>query len=174
MNLSTITEIVKKYSPTLGAIVGTANPLAGLIFSAIANAVGANPTDVTDVAKKMTQDPELELKLQQIELEFAKIDSSNYIASLNDVASARDRDEKIIEDASKPNAPIIVSLIAFIPHMLTMLTGFGIVMLGVVRMYVHGANVNDTLITMIAAQLLAIYGQQCKFYYGASKTETKE
>ena len=66
--------ILKNIAPTLATAV--AGPLGGAAISAIANKLGVGET-VEDVAKALTTDPAAAAKLQELELEFAKVEAAD-------------------------------------------------------------------------------------------------
>lgn len=66
--------LLKGFAPTLAtAVVG---PLGGAAVSAIANRLGVG-NSVEEVAKAIAADPAAASKLQELELEYAKLDMAN-------------------------------------------------------------------------------------------------
>jgi hypothetical protein len=66
--------LLKGVAPALATAV--AGPLGGAAVSAIANKLGVGDS-VEEVAKAIAGDPAATAKLQELELEFAKIDAAN-------------------------------------------------------------------------------------------------
>jgi len=67
-------NILKGIAPTLASAV--AGPLGGAAVSAIANRLGVGDT-VEEVAKAIAGDPAAAAKLQELELEYAKLDNED-------------------------------------------------------------------------------------------------
>lgn len=69
-----LSGLLKSVAPTLATAV--AGPLGGAAVSAIANKLGVGDS-VEEVAKAIAGDPAAAQKLQELELEFYKIEQSN-------------------------------------------------------------------------------------------------
>ena len=77
--------ILKGIAPSLATAV--AGPLGGAAVSAIANKLGVGDS-VAEVAKAITTDPAAAAKLQELELEFYKVEQTNLTDRLKaDMAS---------------------------------------------------------------------------------------
>lgn len=72
-----LSGLLKGIAPTLATAV--AGPLGGAAVSAIANKLGVGDT-VEEVAKAIAGDPAAAQKLQELELEFYKIEQANLTA----------------------------------------------------------------------------------------------
>ena len=83
-------NLLKGIAPTLATAV--AGPLGGAAVSAIASRLGVGDS-VEAVAKAIAGDPAAAAKLQELELEYAKLDMAN-------TANARDMNSKIQESAN--------------------------------------------------------------------------
>lgn len=168
IDFSSVIKAVSSFAPTVGSAL--AGPIGGIVGDLVAKLFGGNAQEPDDLVAKINADPDAAIKLKKLEYEhqevLAKYKADQVISDNADVADARDRDEKIIQDASAPNAGKVVSIIALVPHMITLLTGFSIVFIASLRLFDHNANINDTLLTMIVGQLFVIFSQQCKFYFG--------
>lgn len=87
-----IAGLLKNIAPSLAtAVVG---PLGGAAIASIASKLGVSDT-VEEVAKAITTDPAAVQKIQELELEFAKIDVA-------DTSDARKRETEIATSASAP------------------------------------------------------------------------
>lgn len=164
MNLSILGDIVSKLSPVVGTALG--GPMGGIIVTLLAKVFGVNNNDITNLAGVISADPEAQVKIKELEKQI----SDN---QLEDMESARERDEKMVTLASAPNAGFVVSFIALVPHLLTMLTGAAILGIGITRILVNCTNSNDTLIALIVTSLIGIFMKQCAMYYGGFNKEDK-
>ena len=69
-----LSGLLKSVAPTLATAV--AGPLGGAAISAIASKLGVGES-VEEVAKAISSDPAAAAKLQELELEYAKLDMAN-------------------------------------------------------------------------------------------------
>jgi hypothetical protein len=90
--MNDLLNLLKGFAPTLATAV--AGPLGGAAVSAIANRLGVGET-VEEVAKAIAGDPAAAAKLQELELEYAKLDAA-------DRDSARKREAEIATSATAP------------------------------------------------------------------------
>jgi hypothetical protein len=90
--MNELLNLIKGVAPTLATAV--AGPLGGAAVSAIAAKLGVSDS-VEEVAKAITADPAAAAKLQELELEFAKVESA-------DRADARKAEVAL---ATSPEAP---------------------------------------------------------------------
>ena len=72
--MNDLLNLLKGFAPTLATAV--AGPLGGAAVSAIASRLGVGDT-VEEVAKAIVGDPAAAAKLQELELEYAKLDMAN-------------------------------------------------------------------------------------------------
>jgi len=86
--------LLKGFAPTLATVV--AGPLGGAALTAIAGRLGVQDS-VEAVAKAIATDPEAASKLQELEMEYAKLDAA-------DRADARKAE---VTMATNANAPIL-------------------------------------------------------------------
>jgi len=92
--MNDLLNLIKGVAPTLATAV--AGPLGGAAVSAIASKLGVSDS-VEAVAKAITEDPAAAAKLQELELEFAKVEAA-------DRDSARKAE---IALATSPQAPML-------------------------------------------------------------------
>jgi hypothetical protein len=90
--MNDLLNLLRGIAPTLATAV--AGPLGGAAVSAIANRLGVGET-VEEVAKAIAGDPAAAAKLQELELEYAKLDAA-------DRDSARKREAEIATSATAP------------------------------------------------------------------------
>jgi hypothetical protein len=72
--MNDLLNLLKGFAPTLATAV--AGPLGGAAISAIANRLGVGET-VEEVAKAISGDPAAAAKLQELEMEYAKLDAAD-------------------------------------------------------------------------------------------------
>jgi hypothetical protein len=154
-------NLLKGIAPTLATVV--AGPLGGAAVSAIANRLGVSDS-VEAVAKAIAGDPAAAAKLQELELEYAKLDMAN-------TADARDMNAKIQESA---NAAWIAKNAAYI-------LDFAIVSATIIMTWIvffKGVPVeNKEIAYMAIGSLITMCGTVLNFHRGSSagsKSKTEE
>jgi hypothetical protein len=90
--MNDLLNLLKGFAPTLATAV--AGPLGGAAISAIAAKLGVTDS-VESVAKAITADPAAAAKLQELEMEYAKLDAA-------DRADARARETALATSATAP------------------------------------------------------------------------
>jgi hypothetical protein len=111
--------LLKGFAPTLATAV--AGPLGGAAVSAIANRLGVGDS-VAEVAKAIAEDPAAAQKLQELELEYARLDAADRAdARKAEVAMATSESTPILNKSVTPLlALIIVTAWGFVQyHLLT-------------------------------------------------------
>jgi hypothetical protein len=153
--------LLKNIAPALATAV--AGPLGGAAVSAIASRLGVSDS-VEAVAKAIAGDPQAAAKLQELELEMAKLDMAN-------TASARDMNSKIQESA---NAAWIAKNAAYI-------LDFAIVSATIIMTWIvffKGVPVeNKEIAYMAIGSLITMCGTVLNFHRGSSagsKSKTEE
>jgi hypothetical protein len=63
-----LSEIVSKYAPLLGSVIG--GPAGGAIGALVAAQFGADPKDADDLVKRIEGDPEAANKLMQMQMTY--------------------------------------------------------------------------------------------------------
>ncbi|KKN70249.1 hypothetical protein LCGC14_0432740 [marine sediment metagenome] len=123
-------NIIKFGAPILGGVVG--GPAGAALGGTLAAVFGANPDDPQDIYNKMKGDPEVAMKLLEIQsnerIEIAKTARLNFEMEVTDKKNARNREIKRIALTGKEdNTPKILAylltvgfltvllLVAFIP-----------------------------------------------------------
>lgn len=153
--------LLKGVAPALATAV--AGPLGGAAVSALASKFGVEDT-VESVAKAIAGDPAAAAKLQEVELEYAKLDMAN-------TASARDMNSKIQESA---NAAWMAKNAAYI-------LDFAIVSATIVMTWIvffKGVPTeNKEIAYMAIGSLITMCGTVLNFHRGSSagsKSKTEE
>jgi hypothetical protein len=85
--------------PLIGNVIGTASPIAGILFSAIAHMFGLNTGATADqVASAISSDPDHDIKLKQLEITHADaiLDAATQIRM-----GAYEREETILKSGKR-------------------------------------------------------------------------
>ena len=159
--MNDLLNLLKGIAPTLATAV--AGPLGGAAVSAIANRLGVGDS-VEAVAKAIAGDPAAAAKLQELELEYAKLDMAN-------TANARDMNAKIQESV---NAAWIAKNAAYI-------LDFAIVSATIIMTWIvffKGVpSENKEIAYMAIGSLITMCGTVLNFHRGSSagsKSKTEE
>jgi hypothetical protein len=159
--MNDLLNLLKGIAPTLATAV--AGPLGGAAVSAIANRLGVSDS-VEAVAKAIAGDPAAAAKLQELELEYAKLDMAN-------TANARDMNSKIQESA---NASWVAKNAAYV-------LDFAIVSATIIMTWIvffKGVPVeNKEIAYMAIGSLITMCGTVLNFHRGSSagsKSKTEE
>ena len=159
--MNDLLNLLKGIAPTLATAV--AGPLGGAAVSAIAKRLGVGDS-VEAVAKAIAGDPAAAAKLQELELEYAKLDMAN-------TANARDMNSKIQESA---NAAWIAKNAAYI-------LDFAIVSATIIMTWIvffKGVpSENKEIAYMAIGSLITMCGTVLNFHRGSSagsKSKTEE
>ena len=154
-------NLLKGIAPTLATAV--AGPLGGAAVSAIANRLGVGDS-VEAVAKAIASDPAATAKLQELELEYAKLDMTN-------TADARNMNSKIQESS---NASWAAKNAAYV-------LDFAIVSATIIMTWIvffKGVPVeNKEIAYMAIGSLITMCGTVLNFHRGSSagsKSKTEE
>jgi len=95
--MASLSEIVSKAAPILGAALGGFGAPIGMIVSGIASLFGG-ATDENDLIAKIKADPEAFLKLKQFEMQH-EVDLLKF--ATEDRKSAREREASIVKSTGK-------------------------------------------------------------------------
>lgn len=83
-----VLPLIKKFSPSVGlAIGGHVGFVTGYIIPLLANAFSANPTDLNDIADKISTDDQAQSKLEKIEKGHGDFINESY-KNLNKIDNA--------------------------------------------------------------------------------------
>ena len=147
-----LSGLLKNIAPALATAV--AGPLGGAAVSAIANKLGVGES-VEEVAKALTTDPAAAQKLQELELEFAKVDAA-------DAADARKRETEISTSATAPwYSKVVTPLLA-----IGVFFFWGLVQWFLVN-HVVPSEMREIVIRLLG-QLDAAFMMVLTYYFGAS------
>ena len=145
-------SMVKGFAPGLATALG--GPLAGVAVSALSKQLGVKD-EVNAVMKAITNDPEAEAKIKQLEHDKFK-------AILADKANARDREARVVESQ---NAPLINKIVT--PALALGVTGLSFVLFAVLIFVEVKPEAKDILIYILGV-LSAAVTQILSYYFGSS------
>jgi hypothetical protein len=147
-----LSGLLKNIAPTLAGVV--AGPLGAAAVSSIANRLGVGET-VEEISKAITTDPVAVQKLQELELEYAKIDAA-------DVADARKNGTEIATSTTAP----------WYSKVVTPLLAVGVFAFwGTVQWFLINHSVSSDMreiVTRLLGQLDAAFMLILTYYFGAS------
>ena len=150
--MNDLLNLLKGVAPTLATAV--AGPLGGAAVSAIASKLGVSDS-VEAVAKAITEDPAATAKLQELELEYAKIEAA-------DRANARQTEVAL---ATNPQAPAL-------NRSVTPILAFAVVLAwGVIQWHLLNHVVHQEMREIIIRVLGTLDGalvMVLSYYFGAS------
>lgn len=162
-------DFLKSLVPMLGTAISTANPLAGMAFSAIGKVLGVDPGDKKGLDKAIQNaTPEQLVELKKAEQEFsvrmAELGFNNEkdleAIAAGDRDSARKR-EIAVHDTTPRNLAYVITAGYF--SILGYIVAYGIPTQG------HDA------ILMLLGTLTTAWLGACTYYYGStSKSQTKD
>lgn len=150
--MNDLLNMLKGIAPALATAV--AGPLGGAAVSAIAAKLGVTDS-VESVARAITSDPAAAAKLQELELEYAKLDAA-------DRADARARETALATSASAPwYSKVVTPLLA-----VGVFAFWGLVQWFLVNHTVP-AEMREIVIRLLG-QLDAAFMMVLTYYFGAS------
>ena len=151
--LANIASIVAKSAPLLGTVLGS--PLAGMGIGLLASHFGVKDNNLQNILDVLTQTPDTEVKLKQIEFDYKQIlvqaVSENYKTEVDDRKDARAR-----EIALHDHVPTILAI------------GF-MVFYALIQFYcvTHNNSIND----IISARFQDILIMIISYYFGSSHSD---
>jgi hypothetical protein len=146
-------NLLKGIAPTLATAV--AGPLGGAAVSAIASRLGVADT-VEAVAEAIAGDPDAAVKLQELELEYAKIDAA-------DRDSARKAHLAI---ATSPDAHWLEKLV--VPILALGTVGLCFVLIGVL-LFINIPDSQENIIIYALGFITSAAGQVLSYFFGSSQ-----
>jgi len=159
--MDSLLNLLKSVAPSLATVV--AGPLGGMAVKAMADKFGVADS-VDAVAKAIAGDPSAAAKLQELEIEYAKLDAAN-------TANARDMNSKIQEST---NAAWIAKNAAYLLDFA--IVGATIFMTWIV--FFKGVPTeNKEIAYMAIGSLITMCGTVLNFHRGSSagsKSKTEE
>ena len=160
--MDTLLGILKGVAPALATAV--AGPAGGAAVGWIASKLGIDDATVEGVTQALTGNPEMAMKLKELDLEYAKLD-------------AADRDS-----ARKAYAQVATSEYAtkldkvVVPVLALGVVGLAFMLIGIL-MFVDTPNDQQQLVIFALGFITSAAGQVLSFYFGSSqgsKDKTEE
>jgi len=146
-------NILKGIAPTLATAV--AGPLGGVAVTALANKFGVSDS-IDAVAKAIAGDPQAAEKLQELELEYAKLDAQDRDSARKAYAAV----------ATSENATKLEKLV--VPVLALGVVGLAFSLIGVL-MFVDTPNDQQQLVIFALGFITSAAGQVLSFYFGSSQ-----
>ena len=146
-------NILKSVAPTLATAV--AGPLGGVAVTALANKFGVSDS-IDAVAKAIAGDPQAAQKLQELELEYAKLDAQDRDSARKAYATV----------ATSENATKLEKLV--VPVLALGVVGLAFGLIGIL-MFVDTPNDQQQLVIFALGFITSAAGQVLSFYFGSSQ-----
>ena len=146
-------NILKGIAPTLATAV--AGPLGGATVTALASKFGVSDS-IDAVAKAIAGDPQAAEKLQELELEYAKLDAQDRDSARKAYAAV----------ATSENATKLEKLV--VPVLALGVVGLAFGLIGVL-MFVDTPNDQQQLVIFALGFITSAAGQVLSFYFGSSQ-----
>jgi len=160
--MDTLLGILKGVAPVLATAV--AGPAGGAAVGWIASKLGIDDATIEGVTKALTGDPEMALKLKELDLEYAKLE-------VQDRDSAR---QAYAQVATSENATKLEKMV--VPVLALGVVGLAFVLIAVL-MFVDTPNDQQQLVIFALGFITSAAGQVLSFYFGSSqgsKSKTEE
>ena len=145
--------LLKGIAPTLATAV--AGPLGGAAVTALASKFGVSDS-IDAVAKAIAGDPQAAQKLQELELEYAKLDAQDRDSARKAYAAV----------ATSENATKLEKLV--VPILALGVVGLAFSLIGVL-MFVDTPNDQQQLVIFALGFITSAAGQVLSFYFGSSQ-----
>jgi hypothetical protein len=145
--------LLKSIAPTLATAV--AGPLGGAAVTALASKFGVSDS-IDAVAKAIAGDPQAAEKLQELELEYAKLDAQDRDSARKAYATV----------ATSENATKLEKLV--VPVLALGVVGLAFSLIGIL-MFVDTPNDQQQLVIFALGFITSAAGQVLSFYFGSSQ-----
>jgi hypothetical protein len=146
-------NLLKGIAPTLATAV--AGPLGGAAVTALANKFGVSDS-IDAVAKAIAGDPQAAEKLQELELEYAKLDAQDRDSARKAYAAV----------ATSENATKLEKMV--VPILALGVVGLAFGLIGIL-MFVDTPNDQQQLVIFALGFITSAAGQVLSFYFGSSQ-----
>jgi hypothetical protein len=159
--METLISLLKGVAPILATAV--AGPAGGAAVGWIASKLGIDDATVEGVTQALTGNPEMAMKLKELDLEYAKLEAA-------DRDSARNREIEIAKSDVHFITKNITSILA-----IAILTGALIIPMLV--FFVDFPDSQENILIFVLGSLFGIATQVVSYYFGSSqgsKDKTKE
>lgn len=160
--MDTLLGILKGVAPVLATAV--AGPAGGAAVGWIASKLGIDDATVEGVTQALTGNPEMTMKLKELDLEYAKLE-------VQDRDSAR---QAYAQVATSENATKLEKMV--VPVLALGVVGLAFALIAVL-MFVDTPNDQQQLVIFALGFITSAAGQVLSFYFGSSqgsKSKTEE
>tara|TARA_R110000868_G_scaffold108280_2_gene295775 strand:+ start:100 stop:603 length:504 start_codon:yes stop_codon:yes gene_type:complete len=160
--MDTLLSILKGVAPALATAV--AGPAGGAAVGWIASKLGVDDATVEGVTKALTGNPELTMKLKELDLEYAKIDAQDRDSARQAYAAVATS-----EHANKLEKSVV-------PILALGVVGLAFSLIGIL-MFVNTPQDQQQIIIFALGFITSAAGQVLSFYFGSSqgsKDKTEE
>ena len=160
--MDTLLGLLKGVAPVLATAV--AGPAGGAAVGWIASKLGIDDATVEGVTQALTGNPEMTIKLKELDLEYAKLE-------VQDRDSAR---QAYAQVATSENATKLEKMV--VPVLALGVVGLAFVLIAVL-MFVDTPNDQQQLVIFALGFITSAAGQVLSFYFGSSqgsKSKTEE
>ena len=160
--METLLGILKGVAPVLATAV--AGPAGGAAVGWIASKLGIDDATVEGVTQALTGNPEMTMKLKELDLEYAKLE-------VQDRDSAR---QAYAQVATSENATKLEKMV--VPVLALGVVGLAFALIAVL-MFVDTPNDQQQLVIFALGFITSAAGQVLSFYFGSSqgsKSKTEE
>ena len=159
--MNDLLNLLKGVAPTLATAV--AGPLGAAAITAISSKLGVSDS-VEEVAKAIAGDPQAAQKLQELELEYAKLDAQDRDSARKAYAAV----------ATSENSTKLEKLV--VPILALGVVGLAFTLIGIL-MFVDTPSDQQQLVIFALGFITSAAGQVLSFYFGSSqgsKDKTEE
>ena len=160
--MDTLIGLLKGVAPMLATAV--AGPAGGAAVGWIASKLGIDDATVEGVTQALTGNPEMTLKLKELDLEYAKLDAADRDSARKAYAAVATS-----EHATKLDKVVV-------PVLALGVVGLAFVLIGVL-MFVDTPDNQQQLVIFALGFITSAAGQVLSFYFGSSqgsKAKTEE
>ena len=169
----TLSEIISKIAPVLGAVIPL--PGAAPIMNLVSAAFGGSSSD-DDLASKISSDPDAVVKLKEIEentkIQLQQIAAQQAQAQITAQTAAIESDERdranarqmAVETKSSVQKVLVAFLSLFIGMLVAFLCKYGL----------PDDSASNSILFMLIGQLSAGFGMALNFFFGTSASSSKK
>ena len=151
--MNDLLNLLKGVAPTLATAV--AGPLGAAAITAISSKLGVSDS-VEEVAKAIAGDPQAAQKLQELELEYAKLDAQDRDSARKAYAAV----------ATSENSTKLEKLV--VPILALGVVGLAFTLIGIL-MFVDTPSDQQQLVIFALGFITSAAGQVLSFYFGSSQ-----
>lgn len=157
MSMDGLKDVIAKSSPLIASVLGSINPLAGVLFSAVAHLFGL-PTTATadDVANAVNADPDHDIKLRTLEVQHQD-DLFNAKVQLR--LGAYNRESEVVKATGKRD---------FVLDILALGTVGGYFLISTLVFFVHIDTSMNGIVNFMCGELSTAAMMVLAYFFGAT------